>query len=141
MQSQAPFFQRNGLALVSLFLALSSLAYNTWRNETTEGHRSVRQAAFRSLEELGELQTIVNTRYRHSMPEGDFVNGWGRVTLIHDLSGLLPPPSPASGDRLLRVWQADFEAWSAGDDKAEERIDEAIADTRTALLVNLRALH
>ena len=141
MNPQPRFWQRNGLALVSLFVALSSLAYNTWRNETTEGHRNVRQAAFRSLEELGELQTIVNMRYQDEGKRGNFVGGWGRVTLVHDLCGLLPSPSPAAGDHLLDVWGANFEAWSsASDEQAEERIDAAIAQTRTALLANLHEL-
>jgi hypothetical protein len=141
MNLYPPFWQRNGLALVSLFIALSSLAYNTWRNETTERHRNVRQAAFRSLEELGELQIIINMRYQGDPTRGNFVGGWGRVSLVHDLCDLLPAPSPAAGDQLLAVWQANFEAWSSGSDEAaEERIDEAIAATRAALLANLHDL-
>ena len=50
----AAIFSRHSVALVSLMVALSGLAYNTWRNETTEAQRSTRQAAFRMLEELGD---------------------------------------------------------------------------------------
>ena len=53
----------NAVALISLFIALSSLAYNTWRNETTEEQRNVRHAAFRVLESLGELQQVVDFRH------------------------------------------------------------------------------
>ena len=53
----------NAVALISLFIALSSLAYNTWRNETTEEQRNVRHASFRVLESLGELQQVVDFRY------------------------------------------------------------------------------
>lgn len=143
MPSEQPgFLQRHGVALVSLSLALTSLCYTTWRNETTERHRNVRQAAFRSLEEIGELQTIVNAHYRTGMPHADLVGGWGRVALIHDLCGLLPPPSPAAGERLLAVWRQDADAWASGDTAAaEDRIDTAIADTRAALLDNLHSLH
>ena len=43
----------NAVALISLVIAVSSLAYNTWRNETTEEQRNIRHAAFRVLENLG----------------------------------------------------------------------------------------
>jgi hypothetical protein len=34
--------QNNAVALISLFIAVGSLGYNTWRNETTEEQRNVR---------------------------------------------------------------------------------------------------
>ena len=46
------------MALISIFIAVSALAYNTWRNETTEEQRNIRHAAFRVLEDLGEVQEI-----------------------------------------------------------------------------------
>jgi len=52
----------NAVALISLFIAVGSLAYNTWRNETTEEQRNVRHASFRVLENLGELQQVVDMR-------------------------------------------------------------------------------
>jgi hypothetical protein len=48
----------NAVALISLVVALSSLGYNTWRNEQTEENRSVRIAAFEVLKHLGELQLV-----------------------------------------------------------------------------------
>jgi hypothetical protein len=44
----------NAVALISICIAVSTLAYNTWRNETTEEQRNVRHAAFRVIEELSE---------------------------------------------------------------------------------------
>ena len=41
--------RRNAVALISLVVALSSLGYNTWRNEQTEANRNERQAAFEVL--------------------------------------------------------------------------------------------
>ena len=38
--------QRNAVALISLFVAVSSLSYNTWRNEQSEFNRNQRQASF-----------------------------------------------------------------------------------------------
>ena len=37
-----PQLHNNAVALISLFVAVSSLAYNTWRNETTEAQRNIR---------------------------------------------------------------------------------------------------
>ena len=39
----------NAVALISLTVALSSLGYNTWRNERTEHNRNIRAAAFEIL--------------------------------------------------------------------------------------------
>jgi hypothetical protein len=36
---------RHSVALISLLVALSSLAYNTWRNEQTEENRNIRSIA------------------------------------------------------------------------------------------------
>jgi hypothetical protein len=47
--------RRHSVALVSLFVAFSSLAYNTWRNEKTEMNRNVRTAGVEMLLQLGEL--------------------------------------------------------------------------------------
>ncbi|MFU8878636.1 MAG: hypothetical protein ACNA7E_10880, partial [Wenzhouxiangellaceae bacterium] len=49
----------HSVALISLFLAASSLGYNTWRNETTEMQRNWRQASFQVLIEVGEINQIV----------------------------------------------------------------------------------
>jgi len=46
---------QNLLAMISLFVALSALGYNTWRNELTEQNRNVRQAGFEMLLHVGEL--------------------------------------------------------------------------------------
>ena len=46
--------RRNTVALISLVVAISSLSYNTWRNEATEENRNLRVAAFEILLKLGE---------------------------------------------------------------------------------------
>src|SRR5439155_9354534 len=46
----------NAVALISLVVALGSLAYNTWRNERTEHNRNVRTAAFELLTRVAELE-------------------------------------------------------------------------------------
>ena len=49
----------NAVAMIGLFVAVSSLAYNTWCNETTEAQRNIRHAAFIVLERPGELQQVL----------------------------------------------------------------------------------
>ncbi len=44
-------------------VALTGMGYNTWRNEKTEINHNVRAAAFETLKNLGEAQTIVE--YAH----------------------------------------------------------------------------
>lgn len=46
-------------AIVSLTVALSGMAYNTWRNEKSELNSNVRTADFEILLEIGELQRVV----------------------------------------------------------------------------------
>lgn len=102
---------RNAVALISLFIAISSLAYNTWRNETTEEQRNVRHASFRVLENLGGLQQVVDYRYyylpfeQRTEREGDLrIRGFGNVAMIHDLMMLMPPPAPEAGESLFKLW-------------------------------------
>ena len=49
----------NIVAIASIIVALSGMAYNTWRNEKTEINHSVRIAAFETLKNLGEAQIVV----------------------------------------------------------------------------------
>jgi hypothetical protein len=51
--------RRNAVALISLIIAVSSLSYNTWRNEKTEDNRNQRHAAFEVLLKLNELQQVI----------------------------------------------------------------------------------
>ena len=124
--------RRNLVALISLVLAVASLGYTTWRNETSEAHRNVRYAAFRTLEELGELQVIVDARqYQDDRMRGDYVSGWARVLLIDDLCSLIPSSAAGAAAELHAVWQQNFDGWySHGDAEAERRISTAITAAR-----------
>lgn len=98
--------KRNSVALVSIIIAVSSLSYNTWRNEKTEENRNQRFAAFEVLLKLNELQQVVF----HSHYDKDLLNkgnprtGWTYVLTVRDLSRVLHPPLPAAADELLAVW-------------------------------------
>ena len=135
----------NAVALISLSVALLSLGYNTWRNETTEEQRNVRHAAFRTLEALGELQQVVLYRTYYLPENADQqeegrlrIRGFGQVQLIQDLMNLMPEPGPAAGDHLFRLWRESVDELSLGPDNqkalmAEKAITDAIDQTRDAL--------
>jgi len=116
-----PFWDQvnnNLVALISLMLAITSLGYNTWRNEKTEMQRNWRQASFQILVEVGELNQII--LMRRYFPEAtqieenqsgevrgahSWVSGWGKATMIRDLATVMPEPMPKAGQRLFEAWQ------------------------------------
>ena len=83
----------NAVALISLAVALTSLSYNTWRNERTEHNRNVRTATFELLTRLADLERVVFlAQYDHDASGGNPRTGWVYVLVIRDLSMLAPPP-------------------------------------------------
>ena len=83
--------RRNTVALISLTVAITSLGYNTWRNEHSEFNRNQRQASFEVLLKIGELEELVF----HSVYDPGFANagnartGWALVLTIRDLSHVI----------------------------------------------------
>ena len=137
--------RRNAVALISLILALTSLGYNTWRNETTERQRNIRHASFRLVEDLARLQSVANTLvYAPERDRTAWVDGWGLVMSVDTLGRLLPEPVPSRTAALTRTWESAFEELSAPDRKAalaaDERIGEEIEATREAVVELLRSL-
>jgi len=137
--------KRHSVALISLLIALTSLGYNTWRNETSELHRNWRQAAFQITVEVNELQQIVlYRRYFHGREDHPFVplrdaetwiGGWGKVTSIRDLTSLLPEPLPERGEALFETWQ--IHAGNLDGDRAaeaEHALIDALDETRQSVL-------
>lgn len=137
--------QRNSVAFVSLFIALSSLGYNTWRNETTEYQRNVRHAAFKVIENLGELQSVVNAMvYTDRDNRDDWIDGWGRIFVIETLGSVMPEPVPSQTLQLKQVWALHFEDLSQGREVAEEadkKIAPQIEATKAAVLMVLDDLN
>lgn len=148
--------RNNAVALISLFIAVSSLGYNTWRNETSEEHRNVRMAAFTVLEKLGALQEVADARYYYLAvgeevaSEGQLrLRGFGSAAMTRDLMMLMPEPGPGAGERMLEVWVTRFGALDDVDvagrhtPEATEAIGvvtETIEDTRAAVLAVLASL-
>ena len=100
--------QRNLVALISLFIAVTSLSYNTWRNEKSEYNRNQREASFYLLLHLGEFRELLYHLEYDSDVVGDegFRSGWVTLIAIEDLSMLLDSPLPETATSLKGAWGA-----------------------------------
>lgn len=126
--------RRHSVALVSLAVALTSLGYNTWRNEQTEANRNVRTAGIEYLLKLGELeQTVLFIVYDMDANRGNPREGWAYILTIKDLAALTEEPAITSTQTLFEVWQADWSHLEEGEDAAR-RLSNAIDQARADML-------
>ena len=133
--------RNNAVALISLTVAISSLAYNTWRNERTEHNRNVRTAAFEVLMRAADLERVTFlAQYDRDRNGGSPRSGWTDVLAIHELAALVPGSVPDRATELQQVWTDNWEALGKPDETAVNRIDDAIGRLREASLATLRAL-
>jgi hypothetical protein len=133
-------FRRNFVALISLFIAVSSLSYTSWRHEQTEENHNHRMAAFETLLKLGELQQLVFHRhYDKAEDKGNPRTGWSYVLTIRDLTTLMPEPVPQSADQLVKTWGDHWEGLGKSQQSADT-ITEAIDATRNQTLILLKSL-
>ena len=122
--------RRNAVALISLTVALTSLGYNTWRNEATEANRNQRTAAFELLLQTGQLQELVFlAHYDHDAQRGNPRRGWALVLTVRDLSQVLPSTSQQAATRLHEQWQTHWDQLGQ---------DEAAADAILAAIDGVR---
>ena len=133
--------RRNFVAIVSLVVAVTSLGYNTWRNESSEFNRNQRLISIEVLRNLGELQQVVYHRHWGMDAEdaGNPLTGWAIVLTIDDLASILQAPVPESASALRDAWQQHSDKLGEKD-KAEKTIIEAIDTVRSdvhALLSDL----
>jgi len=131
--------RRNAVALISLVVAITSLGYNTWRNEQSEANRNQRQSAFEILLKLGELQQVVfHSHYDQDLEDkGNPRTGWAHILLVNDLAGVLDSPMPELTDRLQDTWDAN---WSAlGVEQAS--VEAILADIDVVRAETVRQLH
>ena len=132
----------NLVAIISLVVALSSLGYNTWRNEHTEHNRNVRTATFELLGKLAELERVVYlAQYDRDRSGGNPRTGWTYVLVIQDFAAVMPPPMPARAAELQKVWAENWQDLGTEDEESVTRIDDEIGRLRTASLATLKALH
>ena len=133
--------RNNAVALISLFVALSSLGYNTWRNEHTEHNRNTRTAAFEILTKLAEFERVVFlAHYDKDRAMGNPRVGWTYVIVIHDLSEVVPGSIEPKAGELRAIWKENWEGLGSDDDTAIDRIEAGIEGLRAATLDTLRSL-
>ena len=108
--------RRNLVALVSLAVAITSLGYNSWRNEASESNRTQRNVAIEVLMQLGDLQEVTWTHHydKDFEGKGNLRSGWTLVLVIRDISQILGGEVPESANELHLVW-----------DKNSGRLDES----------------
>lgn len=133
--------RRNLVALISVFIAVSSLSYNTWRNEESEHNRNQRMASFEVLLKIGELQELVfHSHYdRDVVEKGAPRTGWALVLTIRDLSRVLEAPLPDISEHLVATWGEHWQGLGA-DQTSADAILSGIEEVRAETLVLLREL-
>ncbi len=141
MNSKATFvqqLQRNAVALISLVIAISSLGYNTWRNEVSEHNRNQRVVAIEFVRMLGDLQRLTyDLRYGDEKNTGTIGReAWSIVLTLRDLSEVADGKVPESAQRMHEVWNADYNTLRRSSKSDEDR--NAARDRIIAALEALR---
>ncbi|MCF6192934.1 MAG: hypothetical protein L3J46_01200 [Kangiellaceae bacterium] len=129
--------KRNALALISLSIAISALAYNSWRNELSEQNRNVRAAGFEIIKETAKLQSFLDhSTYGNSIDEQKKtpIEGWVRINLIRSLSIFMNERVKGRAAELLESWQKNWRSIRR-DSSANQKITETI----NALAVEVNA--
>jgi hypothetical protein len=140
--------QRNLVALISVFIAVTSLSYNTWRNEKTELNRNLRQGSFEVLLKLGELRELVyHLEYDRAVIERSAERtGWVTVFVIRDLASVLQDPVPEAAQSLFDAWSEHWDELAARDQDGNlvgagrHAIEAEIDDLRDRTLEMLQGL-
>ena len=133
--------RRNAVALISLVIAITSLGYNTWRNEASESNRTQRLVALEVLLKLGDLQQLVWHHHYDKDYEnkGNLRTGWTLVIVTRDISQILGNSLPESTVELHSVWNENFNDLATSTEAKNEIID-AIEGVRADTLELLRQL-
>jgi len=134
--------QRNLVALISVFIAVSALSYNTWRNEKSEYNRNQRWASFEVLMHLSDLrETTFHLQWDTATVEDSaFRTGWVTVLTIKDLSQVLEAPLPAAAESLRSSWNDHSEGLGNPNQASSKAILEEIDDMRDITLKMLQEL-
>jgi hypothetical protein len=134
--------KRNSVAFISVIIAVSSLSYNTWRNEKTEDNRNQRFAAFEVLLKLGELQQVVFHSHYDGDDDGNWNPraGWTYVLTIRDLSRVSGTVMSAEADKLFSVWQENWHYLGKEQGNIDAITDgiERMRDTTVSIITSLQ---
>jgi hypothetical protein len=134
-------WRQQWLALFSLVIALFGLGYNTYRNETSEQQRNVRDAGFYLLQEVSELQQLADTRFfGRDLSARNRIAIWSRVSMARDIAGLVSADAQAQAASLHQTWTLEEPAFDKGDPEAEKRVASTIQALRRQVVVDLMRL-
>ena len=133
--------KRNAVAIISLIVALSSLAYNTWRNESSEANKTIRDAGFFMMQELSGLQEIVlYARFDQNDERGDIKSGWSHVLAVKDISYAMPQSVQNDALQLLNVWQDHASRLQTDETHSYQQVDQAIDQVKQQIVITIKAL-
>lgn len=131
----------NAVAIISLIVALSGLAYNTWRNESTEANKNIRAAGFFMMQELTELQEVVlYARFDNDDDRGDIKSGWSHVLAVKDISYAMPKSVQQDAIKLSETWQQHAQGIVLNNDESYQQIDEAIDRVKKHIVETINKL-
>jgi len=130
--------RRNAVALISLVIAITSLGYNTWRNEASENNRNQRLVSIEMLTMLGELQNVIlDVGYgRADEEKGQLRRGWALTKTLLDISMVVDGDVPVSTQQLFADWgehSNDLRGNAEVQKILEAAIDEVREDTHDVL--------
>ncbi|HTT07802.1 MAG TPA: hypothetical protein VMH34_03310 [Gammaproteobacteria bacterium] len=133
--------RQNLVTLLSLLVAILALAYSAWRQGVNEHNHNMRDAAFRTLTELNELQLLADyAHYEKDTERGNPINGWARVGLINDLSMLQPATVQVAAANLKTVWGREWPALRDSEE-SNRQVTAAVQAMRESVLAVLQQLH
>ena len=133
--------RRNTVALISLAVAVTSLGYNTWRNEASEHNRNQRMVAIQMLLMLSDVQKLTLDRHYGKDVDGPAIlrAGWAKVLTIRDLAQIAEGSVPESATHLYETWNEDSSGLGV-DAEGKDRIVTALEAVRRDTHEVLRSL-
>ena len=132
--------RNNSVAIISLVVALSGLGYNTWRNESTEANKNVRDAGLFMMKEITKLQEVVFYARYDDDERGDVKTGWVHVLAIKDISYAMPDSVQKSAENLSQVWSEHSNGLSAEQIASYQAVDESIDAIKAQIVNSIRDL-
>ena len=133
--------RNNAVAIISLIVALSGLGYNTWRNESTEANKNIRDAGLFMMKELTELQEVVlYARYDQQDERGDIKTGWAHVLAVKDLSYAMPPQVQESASSLSDIWSSHSNGLTSNESDSYRAVDKSIDDVKQKIVIAISNL-
>lgn len=130
------------LSILSVFIAISALSYNSWRNEVTEKNRNIRAAGFEMIKQLAELQVLTDhMTYDQDKARNDPIKGWSIVLALEDLGSFVSDDTQHKTGNLKSTWAKEIgNIASASGEEANKAISHQIFALRDSVRRSLRAL-